>query len=162
MMRRVWVGVLAASAMVLVSCAGRPDGAAVRAALMAADRAFAEATAQRGGEGWASYFEGDARQFETRGVLIGGDAIRAAMTRAFADTTARLLWHPVSAVAAASGELGYTIGRWESRARGKDGAWTADGSGNYVTIWRRQGDGSWKVAVDIGNADPVARPPARP
>ena len=30
----------------------------------------------------------------------------------------------------------------------------ADGAGNYVTIWRRQGDGSWKVAVDIGNADP--------
>ncbi len=48
-----------------------------------------------------------------------------------------------------------------SEDQGKDGAWTADGSGNYVTIWRRQGNGSWKVAVDIGNADPVAPPSGR-
>jgi ketosteroid isomerase-like protein len=40
---------------------------------------------------------------------------------------------------------------------GRDGRWAADGSGNYVTIWRRQPDGSWKVAVDIGNQD--APPP---
>jgi ketosteroid isomerase-like protein len=23
--------------------------------------------------------------------------------------------------------------------------------GNYVTLWRRQSDGTWKVAADIGN-----------
>jgi ketosteroid isomerase-like protein len=159
-MQRRWAGVVAAAAGLVVACAGRPDAAAARAALMAADRAFAEASARRGAEGWTSYFEADARQFHTRGVSIGTDSIRAVMTRAFADTTRRLLWEPVRAVVAASGDLGYTIGRWESRALGKDGTWTAAGTGNYVTIWRRQGDGSWKVSVDIGNADPVAVPPA--
>ena len=79
------------------------------------------------------------------------------MEPAFADTTRRLVWHPVSAVAAASGELGYTIGRWESRVLGAAGQWTATGSGNYVTVWHQQADGSWKVAVDIGNQD--APPP---
>ena len=160
-MRRAGLSVVALWALLLGSCAGRPDGAAVRAALLSADRAFAEATARRGGAGWAAYFEGDARQFAAHGVLIGVDTIRAAMTRAFADTNARLTWQPVRAVAAASGELGYTIGRWESLARGRDGAWAPEGTGNYVTIWRRQEDGSWKVAVDIGNTD-APRPRAGP
>lgn len=61
-------------------------------------------------------------------------------------------------MAAASGDLGCTIGRWASRALGKDGRWTVQGRGNYVTIWRRERDGSWKVAVDVGNADPAPPP----
>ena len=156
-MKRVWtvVGALAASGA--LGCASRSDPAALRAALMDADRAFAEATARSGAEGWVSYFEEGAQQFHGRGVSVGTAAIRRVMTRAFADTASRLVWHPVSAVAAASGDVGYTIGRWESRALGKDGRWTVDGTGNYVTIWRRQSDGSWKVAVDIGNQD--APPP---
>jgi len=161
-MKRRWVGVAVAAAGLVVACGGRPGAAAARAALMAADRAFADATARRGAEGWTSYFEADARQFHARGVSIGTDSIRAVMTRAFADTTERLSWQPVSAVVAASGELGYTIGRWESRALGQDGRWTAAGTGNYVTIWRRQPDGGWKVSVDIGNADAVAAPAAKP
>jgi len=87
----------------------------------------------------------------------GTEAIRRVMTRAFADPTRRLVWHPVSAVGASSGELGCTIGRWESRAWGKDGRWVADGTGNCVASWRKQPNGSWKVAVDVGNQD--APPP---
>ena len=30
---------------------------------------------------------------------------------------------------------------------------TATGAGNHATIWHRQPDGDWKVAVDIGNED---------
>ncbi len=74
------------------------------------------------------------------------------MARAFADTTHKLRWHPVSAVAAKSGDVGYTIGRWESvtSAAGRD---SVTARGNYVTIWHKQRDGSWKAAVDIGNDD---------
>jgi len=156
-MRRVWavgLGLVLAGAP---ACARRPEVEAARAELMAADRAFAEATARRGAEGWTSYFAEDARQFHTRGVSIGTAQIREAMTRAFADTTRRLVWRPVYAELGRSADLGYTIGRWESRALGKDGGWTVEGTGSYVTIWRRRGDGSWKVAVDIGNQD--APPP---
>ncbi len=151
-MRTRWVGamVLAAAA---AGCGGRADVEAAKAALMAADRAFAEATARRGAAGWTSYFTEDARQFHTRGVSIGKATIRAVMTRAFADTTRRLVWHPLYAEVGRSADLGYTVGRWESRALGADGKWTADGTGNYVTIWRKQADGSWLVAADIGNQD---------
>jgi ketosteroid isomerase-like protein len=156
-MKRRWGVGLALVLAGSPGCAPKPDAAVQRAAIMAADRAFAEATALRGAEGWTSYFEEGASQFHARGVSIGLAEIRRTMTRAFADTTGRLVWHPVRAVVAASGDLGYTIGRWESRVLGADGKWAADGTGNYVTVWRRQDDGNWKVAVDIGNQD--APPP---
>jgi len=154
------MAVLAVAAAVAAGCGGSRNVDAMRAELMDADRAFAAATARRGADGWASYFAAEGRQFHSRGVSIGVDAIRRRMAPAFADTSRRLLWHPVSAVVAASGEVGYTIGRWESRSRGADGVWAATGTGNYVTIWSRQGDGSWKAAVDIGNQDEP--PPAAP
>jgi len=145
---------LALAAVWSGACAPRPDRAMLQAALRDADRAFAAATAQRGADGWASYFEARGQQFHQRGVTVGADAIRRVMTRVFADPTRRLRWHPVQAVVAASGDLGYTIGRWDLQVRGEGGAWTSAGTGNYVTIWRQQADGSWQVAVDIGNEDP--------
>ncbi len=138
-------------------CVRRRDAEAARAELMAADRAFAEATARRGAEGWTGYFTPDARQFHARGVSVGLARIREVATRAFADTARGLVWHPLYAEVGRAADLGYTVGRWESRVRGADGAWAATGTGNYVTVWRRQPDGSWKVALDIGNED--APPP---
>ena len=154
--RLAWLGV-AMAACAAGACARTGDTAAMRQAVMDADRAFEEATLRRGAEGWVSFFAADGQQFHARGVSSGVAEIRRRMAPAFSDTARQLRWHPVTGVAAASGDLAYTVGRWESRAQGADGQWQATGSGNYVTIWRRQADGSWKVAVDIGNQDP---PPA--
>lgn len=151
-------GVVVIVLAMMQACAPQPDVEALRAAVLDADRAFDDASARRGVEGWVSYFEPGGQQFHARGVSVGTDAIRRRMSPAFADTTRQLRWHPVSAVVAASGDVGYTIGRWEARARGADGRWTSEGTGNYVTIWRLQGDGSWKVAVDIGNQDAAPAP----
>jgi uncharacterized protein (TIGR02246 family) len=118
--------------------------------VMEADRAFAEATAARGAEGWASFFTPDGRMYRQRGYVDGRDSIRAAIAPAFADTTSALRWAPDTAVVAASGDLAYTLGHWESVARTPTGD-SVVARGNYVTIWRRQPDGSWKAAVDIGN-----------
>ena len=151
---RAWrAGAVLVLAVWAGACAPRPDPRAARAALLDVDRAFASETARRGADGWASFFEQSAQQFHRRGVTVGADAIRLVMARVFADTTRRLLWQPVQAVVAASGELGYTIGRWDAQVRGVGGVWTSEGTGNYVTVWRKQRDGSWKVAVDIGNED---------
>ena len=118
--------------------------------LMTADRAFAQATAQGGAEGWASWFATAGRMYRTVGFVDGRDSIQAAMVAAFSDSTRLLRWEPDTAVVAASGDLGYTLGHWESVLRRTAGD-SVVGRGNYVTIWRRQSDGTWKVAVDIGN-----------
>ncbi len=50
-----------------------------------------------------------------------------------------------------SGDLGYTIGRWERVAVAEGEEIVATGS--YVTIWRLQENGTWKAELDIGNPD---------
>lgn len=150
-----------AAALTLVGCAPAapplPDADAVRASLIAADEAFAAATAERGLEGWMAAFDSSAIQMEPDVRFTPGiGAIRAAMAPAFADTTFRLTWRPTMAFASAAGDLGYTLGVWQSRHYTADGK-AAVATGKYVTIWRKQADGSWKVVFDGGNPDSSPR-----
>ena len=75
------------------------------------------------------------------------------MQRQFADSTRILDWRPVMAEISNDGSMAHTIGTWEFHARGKDSAATR-GTGHYLTVWRRQADGSWKVLADIGTQHP--------
>jgi ketosteroid isomerase-like protein len=64
-----------------------------------------------------------------------------------------LTWTPVGADISASGDLGYTYGTFEFRSKDKDGKPIIE-HGKYTSIWKKQKDGSWKVALDMGNASP--------
>ena len=64
-----------------------------------------------------------------------------------------LLWTPVKAEVANSGELGWTWGKFVVTVRQADGS-TTTGYGKYLNIWRKQPDGKWKVIVDMGNKSP--------
>jgi ketosteroid isomerase-like protein len=64
------------------------------------------------------------------------------------DGKIHLQWVPV--VAEASGNLGYTFGKWELRIQGKD---TVE-YGTYVTVWKKFPDGKWRFVLDGGNDTP--------
>lgn len=129
---------------------------------MAADRAFAEATARHGIEGWVGAFASTGIQMESDQPLTPGiAAVRAQMAPAFADTTWHLTWEPTMAFASAAGDLGYTLGTWRS-SRAAQGGGTSVQTGKYVTIWRKQADGSWKVVFDGGNPDTAPEAPTEP
>ena len=136
-----------------------PDPAAVQASLIAADQAFASATAARGLEGWMAAFDSTGIQMEPDVPFTPGlAAIRAAMAPAFADTSWHLTWQPTMAFGSAAGDLGYTLGTWRSLRRDSTGAERIS-TGKYVTIWRKQADGGWKVVFDGGNPDTAPRIP---
>ncbi|OHE89402.1 MAG: hypothetical protein A3G75_08570 [Verrucomicrobia bacterium RIFCSPLOWO2_12_FULL_64_8] len=63
----------------------------------------------------------------------------------------RLVWTPRYADVADSGELGYTWGTWDFTATGPDGQ-ERKSQGCYITVWRKQADGSWKFVLDGGPA----------
>jgi ketosteroid isomerase-like protein len=67
-----------------------------------------------------------------------------------------LIWQPVFAFAAAGGDLGFTTGPWELK-KGNDQP--SLGYGHYVTIWSKQRDGKWKIALDVGTENPEPRDP---
>ena len=69
------------------------------------------------------------------------------------ESPALLAWNPVWADISADGSLGYTTGGWEFRPKGKTDQPTA--FGEYVTIWKKQSDGSFKAILDIGITHPT-------
>jgi ketosteroid isomerase-like protein len=131
----------------------RGERAGARAAIRDADLAFAKVTKERGVDGWVEYFADSGVQVTPGRNVVGRAAIRELMAAELGDTTHLLSWRPTSAEVSRSGDLGYTIGRWEWGARLGSGAPARRGT--YVTIWRKQGDGTWKVVLDVGNADPA-------
>ena len=59
-------------------------------------------------------------------------------------TSGRLDWAPIAS--GETGELGFTIGKATFTGATPDDGWRS----TYVTIWRRQPDGTWKVLFDTG------------
>jgi ketosteroid isomerase-like protein len=59
-----------------------------------------------------------------------------------------LAWSPNFAGISSTGELGFTTGNWSFHPKGKTDAPTA--FGEFATIWKRQPDGKYRFAVDLG------------
>ena len=125
--------------------------------LVKVDEAFAKATAERGMEGWISYFGPDAKIFpQGQPVVEGLDAVKACYAKNGFDPK-DLRWKPLGGELAASGDLGYTWGTASWPGVDAKGA-KVTRTGKYLTLWKKQPDGSWKVTADLGNADPLPNP----
>lgn len=120
--------------------------------LLEADRAFDAATSSQGLEGWVAAFAPDAIMMPAgQNMIVGEKAIHEFVSKAFSSPGFAMRWEPVDA--GASGDLGYTYGVSKTTRQGANGK-PAVAYGKYLTIWRKQRDRSWKVALDIGNASP--------
>lgn len=153
------VSALVLAALLATGCSvsmktSRGAAAASAEDLKAADRAFAAEVAREGTTAWLRWFDAHGMQLVPGQIVRGDSARRALMTGLLDDPNLKLLWEPDTAVIAASGDIGYTIGHSQVRQTNPDGTVTVRSTGRYVTIWRRQPDGSWKVELDTGNTDP--------
>jgi ketosteroid isomerase-like protein len=82
----------------------------------------------------------------------GKSAITKATASAFAIPDFKLEWHPDQIAIARSGELGYTSGTYTWTFKDASGKPASD-KGKYLTVWKKQQDGSWKVLLDMFNTD---------
>jgi ketosteroid isomerase-like protein len=90
------------------------------------------------------------------------DAIKKAIGEFMAMPGLSMTFQTSSAVVARSGDVGYTYGTYAMSANGPDGKPIQD-KGKYVTVWKKQADGSWKAVVDTFNSDiPLTPPPPPP
>jgi len=63
----------------------------------------------------------------------------------------KLTWEPLRAEA--SGNLGYTFGGYTLTTKTTAGKDTVE-YGNYISVWKRKKDGSWRYVIDTGNPTP--------
>jgi ketosteroid isomerase-like protein len=139
-----------------LGCSYQPaiDLDAERNALMSADRAWSEAYAAS--ESPADVF---AAQVLENGSLLppdaplaqGREAIHAAIAGLEAMPGFSVTWSPSAADVGSGGDLGYTMGTYEINVESPEGPVTI--IGKYLTIWKKQADGTWMVTADMFNAD---------
>lgn len=114
---------------------------------------FAKDVLERGGAGFAAWFAED-------GVALGNGAKpligRVAIARSanWSPQAYQLIWTPTDAVMSPAGDMGYTWGHFEGHSKDANGN-PITTSGRYMTIWRKEPDGSWKVVLDAGANEPA-------
>lgn len=113
---------------------------------------FAADTAKGGGRAFASWFAPDAVTLANgKPPVVGHDAIAAQAT--WSPESYQLTWTPEGARMGPTGDMGFTWGHYEGVSKDQEGN-TVKTSGRYMTVWKRQSDGGWKVEMDASNDGP--------
>ncbi len=135
------IGVLSVAGS-LVST-GQTDRDKALVSLIEAERSFAKLSEQKGiREAFLTFLAEKAIVF--RPGPVEGRPVYEALDPAY---PALLIWEPELAEVAASGELGYTTGPYRnSPSREVE----PTRFGHYVSIWKKQPNGAWRVILDIG------------
>jgi ketosteroid isomerase-like protein len=140
------------AAVALLAACSRSDTEHYKGEIIAADKAFSASSAKNGAK--AAFFHAIARDCKLLAIddHTGADAVNQTFRQLPAN--AKLTWEPAYADVSESGDLGYTWGRYLLIVpMGKPGSAPFVRRGTYVTIWRRQRGGGWKVVLDGGNPD---------
>lgn len=156
MRRSVWVvGLALAWVSCAAACAPSVNVEQERNALLARDRDWSQTTKDM--NKFISFFTADA-SFHPPGMATatGSSAIMDTFMKMSAAPGFAVKWAPTKAEVSAGGDVGYTVGTYEASMSG------ATEKGKYVTVWKKQSDGTWKVVEDIFNADAASSPPSTP
>ena len=153
MHRCVWLIVALASLAAVAACGRTVDLEQERAALLAVDREWSQTTKEP--EKFTAYFaDGGAIYPPGMPIITGGEAIRKSFSEMSKTPGFALSWTASKADVSAGGDMGTTSGAYEMTMGG------ATEKGKYVTVWKKQTDGAWKVTDDIFNADGAPPAPA--
>jgi ketosteroid isomerase-like protein len=113
---------------------------------------FARDTEQGGGAAFAQWFASDAVILSNgKAPVLGQPAIAASANWPAAQY--HLSWTPEGGRLEPGGNVGFTWGHYEGRSKQVDGTPIVT-TGRYMTIWKKQPDGKWKVALEASNNEP--------
>lgn len=119
--------------------------------ILKTEKDFNEASILNGAEGWASYFLENGKMLTKIGnPLIGKDAIHQAMKPLFDLKKLIFTWEPNDVDVSKDGSLGYTYGNYHRQYEEQDGS-AVEEKGMYMSVWKRDAQGNWRVAADVGN-----------
>jgi len=151
----IWKPLAAAALLtVLGASTGHAQGGDLQAAaaqIVKADADFARSVADKNRQQFLSFiaeaaiFNGGAAD-----ELHGREAVIADWAPFFAPDGPTLTWAPTAGEVIGAGDLGYTTGRSVFSSKDADGK-PIERRGQYITVWKKQADGSWKVIYDTGS-----------
>jgi ketosteroid isomerase-like protein len=149
-MKNVLRSLLVLLLLISIGAAQKPNSSALMS-LVESERAFARTSVERGvRESFLMFFADDGINFQPHPTKT-----REAFLKRPAPATRPpvvLNWEPIYADVAQAGDLGYTTGPYTFTDNSPQKNPTRYGF--YFSIWKKQSDGSWKVAVDCGIQTP--------
>jgi ketosteroid isomerase-like protein len=155
-MKQLFAAVIVGIAAV-VSLGAQPDLPPALAAMADAEREFARTATVKGWrDAFLDFFADDAIAF-TPEVALAKERLKKEPSRPF--TEVELVWEPRTGDVAASGDLGWLTG--PSTSLDRKAPEPKPRHGCYLSIWRKQPDGTWRVIIDVGanSPEPVAFAP---
>ncbi|HZP22290.1 MAG TPA: DUF4440 domain-containing protein [Terriglobales bacterium] len=142
-----------AAIAITVGASAQTGNQKAAAEIRKADRAWMAAYASKDADKAAAFVAPDGAIFAPNAPAAQGDAaFRNMAAEMFKLPDVKLSWTPTLVEAAKSGDLGFSSGTYEFSFKDPSGK-TIDDKGKYVTVWKKQADGSWKVVRDIFNSD---------
>ena len=128
----------------------RIDTAAIADQLRQSETGWNRAYAERNADLLAAQYASDAALANPGAPLVtGAEAIKKAVTEFASDPNLRLSFASDRIQVAESGELAYTRGHFQMRSTDPATGRPRDDNGSYLTVWRKQADGSWKAVEDF-------------
>lgn len=125
--------------------------------MVATERAFSRTSEEKGiRESFTAFIADDGILFRPRAVP--GKKWMQEHPLPPSTTRPLLTWQPIFAAISRAGDLGYTTGPWQYKNDVKEAKPAA--FGNFMTVWKKQYDGTWKFVLDLGIDNP--EPPAVP
>jgi len=125
------------------------DETAIRAAEADMDKAVTAFDAVKA----ASFYTDDVIGLEADAPVIQGKENKQKEFETFLKDKPELSWTPVKVEVARSGDLAYSWGKGKLSMKDKKGKVT-ERTAKYVSVWKKQPDGNWKIAVDTMIPDP--------
>ena len=120
--------------------------------LVEAERAFARTSVERGvRESFLAFFADDGINFQPHPTKTREAFLKRPVPATRPPVT--LNWEPIFADVSRAGDLGYTTGPYRLIDQSPEHRPTRHGY--YFSIWKRQPDGAWKVALDVGIQTPA-------
>jgi ketosteroid isomerase-like protein len=152
---RSWIGAIVVGRTVTIAAAFTQDAIPPELASMAdTERAFAKAATVKGWrDAFLEFFADDAIAFAPQ-VMLAKDRLRKQPSTPFA--VYELIWEPRTGDVAASGDLGWLTG--PSTSINHKSVDKKPRYGCYLSVWRKQPDGAWRVFIDVGTDAPEPVP----
>lgn len=142
------------------ACARPPavDTVGALLALRQADSAYTRAGAAKDRAAFVGLYAPDAIMYPPAEASVTGlDAIGKFVDTFLKDSAFAAVFTPVAVDVSTDGTMGYTLNAADLSYTGPQGKPVTEHIRD-LHVWRKQADGSWKLLIDIWNAQPPATP----
>src|SRR3954468_11995181 len=147
-------GILVGCVCLLSACAARDTHDADVQAIKDTETAWARDAGSKDVEKFVAYYADDAAVLLPNAPVISGKAdIRAALKPMLSDANFALQFAATKVDVAKSGDLGYSQGTYSMTVTDPKTNMPITDRGKYITIFKKQADGSWKAVEDMLSSD---------